>query len=90
MEYSKLADEHFTERGDERFTGAFVGICCQTFTDKNIHTDFDDFTHSTLSPASPPTQPPPFVVLTAPNGGMAGTRRLAAPRSFLPGSGAIL
>ncbi|MGN2424666.1 hypothetical protein GR294_07100 [Raoultella sp. Lac2] len=48
VEYSKLADEHFTERGDERFTGAFVGICCQAFTDKNIHTDFDDFAHSTL------------------------------------------
>lgn len=45
VEYSKLSDEYFKERGHERFTGAFVGICCQDFTGENHHADFDYFSY---------------------------------------------
>lgn len=45
VEYSKLSDEYFKERGHERFTGAFIGICCQDFTGENIHADFDYFSY---------------------------------------------
>ncbi len=43
VEYSKLSDEYFKERKMERFTGAFVGICCQDFTGKHLCADFDHF-----------------------------------------------
>ena len=43
VEYSKLSDEYFKERGIERFTGTFVGICCQDFTGKHAGADFDYF-----------------------------------------------
>lgn len=43
VEYSKLSDEYFKERGMERFTGTFAGICCQDFTGKHITADFDYF-----------------------------------------------
>ena len=46
VEYSKLSDEYFKERGIERFTGAFVGMCCQDFTGERIHADFDYFRYS--------------------------------------------
>lgn len=43
VEYSKLSDEYFKERKIERFTGAFVGICCQDFTGERRYADFDYF-----------------------------------------------
>ncbi len=43
IEYSKLSDEYFKERKIERFTGTFIGICCQDFTGKHCHADFDYF-----------------------------------------------
>lgn len=43
VEYSKLSDEYFKERGIERFTGTFVGICCQDFTGRHRAADFDYF-----------------------------------------------
>lgn len=43
VEYSKLSDEYFKERKIERFTGAFVGMCCQDFTGGHIPADFDFF-----------------------------------------------
>ncbi len=43
VEYSKLSDEYFKERKIERFTGAFVGICCQDFTGSHAYADFDYF-----------------------------------------------
>lgn len=43
VEYSKLSDEYFKERGIERFTGAFVGMCCQDFTGRHIEADFEYF-----------------------------------------------
>lgn len=46
VEYSKLSDEYFKERGIERFTGAFVGMCCQDFTGERIYADFDYFLYS--------------------------------------------
>lgn len=45
VEYSKLSDEYFKEKGHERFTGAFVGICCQDFTGENAYADFDYFSY---------------------------------------------
>lgn len=49
VEYSKLSDEYFKERGYERFTGAFVGICCQDFTGEKAYADFDYFRYSSES-----------------------------------------
>lgn len=43
VEYSKLSDEYFKERSIERFTGTFIGICCQDFTGENCYADFDYF-----------------------------------------------
>nr|WP_314418806.1 glycoside hydrolase family 43 protein [uncultured Erwinia sp.] len=45
VEYSKLSDEYFKERGHERFTGAFVGVCCQDFTGEKAFADFDYFSY---------------------------------------------
>lgn len=45
IDYSKLSDEYLKERGVERFTGSFVGICCQDFTGKHIPADFDYFVY---------------------------------------------
>lgn len=49
VEYSKLSDEYFKERGYERFTGAFVGICCQDFTGSGAYADFDYFSYQPLA-----------------------------------------
>ncbi len=46
IEYSKLSDEYFKERKQERFTGAFVGICCQDFTGAHKEADFDFFEYT--------------------------------------------
>lgn len=43
VEYSKLSDEYFKERSIERFTGAFVGMCCQDLTGERAFADFDYF-----------------------------------------------
>lgn len=48
VEYSKLSDEYFKERNIERFTGAFVGICCQDFTGEGVYADFDYFSYQSL------------------------------------------
>ena len=49
VEYSKLSDEYFKERMIERFTGAFIGMCCQDFTGEKICADFDYFSCTSLS-----------------------------------------
>jgi len=46
VEYSKLSDEYFKERSIERFTGAFVGMCCQDFTGEGAYADFDYFSYT--------------------------------------------
>jgi xylan 1,4-beta-xylosidase len=43
-----LSDEHFDDIGEERFTGAFVGLCCQDLTGKDIHADFDYFEYKNI------------------------------------------
>jgi xylan 1,4-beta-xylosidase len=48
IEYSKLSDEYFKERGHERFTGTFVGICCQDFTGSQAFADFDYFSYQAV------------------------------------------
>lgn len=40
---SKLSDEYYKGQNIERFTGAFVGLCCQDFTGERKHADFDYF-----------------------------------------------
>lgn len=48
VEYSKLSDEYFKERKLERFTGAFVGLCCQDFTGAHIPADFEYFEYEEM------------------------------------------
>jgi xylan 1,4-beta-xylosidase len=38
-----LSDDH---GGGDRFTGAFVGICCQDITGRRLHADFDWFAYA--------------------------------------------
>ncbi len=40
---SILSDDYYTEHGEYRFTGAFVGICCQDCGDRSSYADFDYF-----------------------------------------------
>lgn len=46
VEYSKLSDEYYKERGIERFTGTFIGMCCQDFTGQQAYADFDYFSYA--------------------------------------------
>jgi xylan 1,4-beta-xylosidase len=48
IDASKLSDEYFKENSIERFTGAFVGLCCQDFTGKKINADFDYFEYKEM------------------------------------------
>lgn len=38
-----LSDDYFYKFGQYRFTGAFIGICCQDLTGRKNHGDFDFF-----------------------------------------------
>jgi xylan 1,4-beta-xylosidase len=38
-----LSDEYYGYAGEERFTGAFTGLCCQDLTGRRICADFDYF-----------------------------------------------
>jgi len=40
---SNLSDEYYELIGDGRFTGAFVGLCCQDTSGSGLHADFDYF-----------------------------------------------
>lgn len=40
---STLSDEYFWNIQEERFTGAFVGVCCQDLSGRSINADFDYF-----------------------------------------------
>lgn len=43
LDYSVLSDDWYMERGSYRFTGAFVGLCCQDCGDRMSWADFDYF-----------------------------------------------
>ncbi len=43
---STLSDEYFWEVQEERFTGAFVGLCCQDLSGRSINADFDYFEYT--------------------------------------------
>ncbi len=43
LDASTMSDEHFWYIGEERFTGAFVGMCCQDLSGLSLHADFDYF-----------------------------------------------
>lgn len=43
LDASTLSDEHFWYVQKERFTGTFVGLCCQDLTGRHIPADFDYF-----------------------------------------------
>ena len=45
LDASKLSDEYFISKGIKRFTGAFIGMCCQDFTGKKRAADFDFFSY---------------------------------------------
>jgi xylan 1,4-beta-xylosidase len=40
---STMSDEYYGSIMEERFTGAFTGICCQDLTGQGLHADFDYF-----------------------------------------------
>lgn len=48
LDASILSDEHYWLIGEERFTGAFVGICCQDLTGRRICADFDYFEYKEI------------------------------------------
>ena len=48
IDASKLSDEYFKANSIERFTGAFVGLCCQDFTGKKVSADFDYFEYKEI------------------------------------------
>lgn len=41
FDYSILSDDYYIENGEYRFTGAFVGLCCQDCGVRDSHADFD-------------------------------------------------
>lgn len=43
---SIMSDEYYEYNGEMRFTGAFIGMCCQDLSGQNIHADFDYFEYS--------------------------------------------
>lgn len=38
---SNMSDEYYGSIREERFTGAFVGLCCQDLTGRSLQADFD-------------------------------------------------
>lgn len=40
FDYSILSDDYYYQRGDYRFTGTFVGLCCQDCYDRKSYADF--------------------------------------------------
>lgn len=45
FDYAVLSDDYAIARNRWKFTGAFVGVCCQDCFDRRIHADFDYFTY---------------------------------------------
>lgn len=43
FDHSILSDDYYMEKGEYRFTGAFVGLCCQDSFAHEAHADFDYF-----------------------------------------------
>ena len=43
LDHSILSDDYYIEHGSYRFTGAFVGLCCQDCGDRSSYADFDYF-----------------------------------------------
>lgn len=43
FDYSILSDDFYYQRGEYRFTGAFVGLCCQDCYDRRSYADFHFF-----------------------------------------------
>ena len=43
FDHSILSDDYYMERCGYRFTGAFVGLCCQDCGDRTSYADFDYF-----------------------------------------------
>ena len=40
FDYSILSDDYYYQRGEYRFTGTFVGLCCQDNYDRKSYADF--------------------------------------------------
>lgn len=45
LDYSVLSDDWYIQRGVYRFTGTFVGVCCQDCYDRSSYADFDTFVY---------------------------------------------
>ncbi|MEG1011131.1 MAG: glycoside hydrolase family 43 protein [Ruthenibacterium sp.] len=45
LDFGVLSDDFAITHGAWRFTGAFVGLCCQSFDGRDAHADFDYFSY---------------------------------------------
>ena len=45
FDHSILSDDYYIENGEYRFTGAFVGLCCQDCGVRDSYADFDYFVY---------------------------------------------
>ncbi|MEG0693501.1 MAG: glycoside hydrolase family 43 protein [Oscillospiraceae bacterium] len=43
FDYSILSDDYYIEKGEYRFTGSFIGLCCQDCYEHQSFADFDFF-----------------------------------------------
>jgi xylan 1,4-beta-xylosidase len=41
LDATVLSDDYYSKIGEYRFTGAFIGICCQDLSGQNKFADFD-------------------------------------------------
>lgn len=48
LDAAVLSDEYYAGIGENRFTGAFIGICCQDISGRNGYADFDYFEYKEL------------------------------------------
>lgn len=45
LDYSILSDDWYIQHGVYRFTGAFIGLCCQDCYDRSSYADFDELVY---------------------------------------------
>ena len=52
LDATVLSDDHYTDINELRFTGAFIGICCQDMSGQGAYADFDYFEYQSLTSES--------------------------------------
>lgn len=48
LDAAVLSDDYYSRIGEMRFTGAFIGICCQDIAGKHGYADFDYFSYEVM------------------------------------------